>query len=108
MPGAFLDVLGYYRQPPVHLSALAQRHVTVESRLQKRMGKPQHLTITFDHASIDSLVDRRPRLRLVTGRADQPLTRIGGRSDQPTHLPHRRRQPAYATVHETTDTSRNR
>lgn len=76
MPGAFLDILGYYRQPPVHLPALAQRHVTIKSRLQKRMGKLQHLTITFDDALVDSLVDHRPGLPVVVSGTDQPFTRV--------------------------------
>ena len=70
------------------------------------MGEPQHLTVAFDDAIVDGLVDRRPGLPVVTGRADQPFPRVGGGSDQPAHPPDIRRQPPYAAPHEITEASR--
>ena len=93
MPGAVLDVLGDCRQPLVHLLAFRQRHLGIQDGPQERMGEPQHVTVTFDDALVDRLVDRRPGLPVVASRADQPFPRVGGGGDQPAHPPDIRSQP---------------
>ena len=106
MPGAILNVLGYCRQPPVHLPAFSQGHFGIKDGLQKRMGEPQPVTVTFDDALLDRLVDHRPGLPIVTGRADQLLPRVGGGSDQPAHAPYLRRQPPQPVPHQAVQAAR--
>lgn len=88
MPGAFLDVLGCGGQPLVYLPAFIQPHLGIEARLQDGMGEPQDVPIAFDEASVDGTVDSRPGLAVVKCRADEPLTRVGGGSDQLAHPSH--------------------
>ena len=106
MPGTYLNVLGHLPQPLVHLPAVIQGHLAIQDRTKERMGKPQNVTVTFDEASVDSLVDRCPRFLIVAGRADQSLARVGGGRDQPTQLPYIWRQALHATPYETTETPR--
>ena len=71
------------------------------------MGEPQHATIALDEAGVDGLVDRRPRFAVVTGRADQPLARIGGGCHESAYLPHIPRQLAHVPAHEVAEAVRN-
>ena len=103
MPGAFLDVLGCGGQPLVYLPAFIQPHLGIQARLQEGMGEPQDVPIAFDEASVDGTVDSRPGLAVIKCRADEPLTRVGGGSDQLAHPSHLGRQLAHAAPHEITE-----
>ena len=107
MPGSLLDALGSCPQPLVHLPALIQRHLGVQDRPQERMREPQRVTVTFDDARVDGLVDRDPGLPVVTGRADQPLAQVGGGSNQPAHPPSSFRQPERAASHKVSQALRD-
>src|SRR5215472_5343108 len=67
------------------------------------MGEPQYLAVTLENAVVGGLVDRPPGLLVVICRADEPLARVGGSSDQAAHPLYLRRQLAYAAPHQITE-----